>query len=203
MTPLVHQRAGIMTLGLSLALCLWLTGLPVHAGTVTIAVTPATLDAVDTIARSFETWHAGDHVRIAVVSGTELKGAIKTLPVQIVMTDDLALIEWMEARNLASRPPGRPALSLPMAGMAPDTDSAKGILLHALPSPAAPYPIHIFAAKQDQLGHVVAQRFLAFMHTPEAREAMKASGYEPLVDSRLLEPSSPSRPPWSQLPFTK
>ena len=66
------------------AVGVWLTASSAHAGTVTIAVTPSVIDAVDTVAQAFEAAHAGDRVRIVVNSETELKSSIKSLPVQLV-----------------------------------------------------------------------------------------------------------------------
>ncbi|MDC8448001.1 MAG: substrate-binding domain-containing protein [Nitrospira sp.] len=123
MTRYLHQQADSIKLFLSTVLCAFLTGSAVYAGTVTIAVTPGTLDAVDTIARSFETAHVGDNVQIVVASSAELKGAVKSLPLHIIVSDDLSLIEWMEARNFASRPAGKPAISVPLAVVASPSDT--------------------------------------------------------------------------------
>jgi molybdate transport system substrate-binding protein len=92
-----------------------LTTSAAHAGTVTIAVTPSVIDAVGTVAQAFEASHVGDHVRMVVTSETELKGSIKSLPVQLVASDDSSLIEWMEARDFARRPATGPAVSVPLA----------------------------------------------------------------------------------------
>lgn len=124
MTRHLHQRADIIKLLLSTLLFVLLTGFPVYAGTVTIAVIPGTLDAVDTIARSFEASHVGDNVQIVVASRAELKGAVKSLPLHIIVSDDVCLIEWMEARNFASRPAGKPAISVPLEIVASPSDTA-------------------------------------------------------------------------------
>ncbi len=108
---------------LGTVLSIFLTGSPLHAGTVAIAVTPGTLDAVDTIARAFEAAHAGDTVRIVVASNAELKGAIKNLPLHLIVSDDVALIEWMEERKIASRPKGKPGISVPLAVVGPLSDT--------------------------------------------------------------------------------
>lgn len=68
----LHQYADIIKLLFSSPLCVFLTGSAVYADTVTIAVTPGTLDAVDT-----------------VVSND-------------VSSLRRILIEWMEAWNIAS-----------------------------------------------------------------------------------------------------
>lgn len=271
MTRSLTQHSGIISMFLGAALCIFLTGSAVHAGTVTIAVTPGTLDAVDTIARAFEAAHAGDNVRIVVASDAELKGVAKNLPLQIVVSDDMSLIEWMEARNFASRPTGNPGISVPLAVVAPLSDTtdfnstgdlinrmkqqdavltisdplktdcgrraqillhtlsisaepsarlvhskhteevmalvrngkaqfglvfapeainAKGIRVHGLSAPPVSAPIHIFAVKQGQHSHAVAQRFLAFANSSEGRDAMKAKGYEPMIDSALTRTPS-------------
>lgn len=109
---------------LGAAVGVWLTASVVHAGTVTIAVTPSVIDAVDTVAQAFEAAHAGDRVRIVVNSETELKSSIKSLPVQLVASDDSSLIEWMEARDFAHRPAMAPAISVPLAVMASSSDAA-------------------------------------------------------------------------------
>jgi len=94
-----------------------------QAGTVTIAVTPSSLAPVDAVARAFEAAHVGDHARIVIAPGTELKAVLKNLPVQMVVSDDLSLIEWMESRDFASRPMGRPAISVPLAVVASSSDT--------------------------------------------------------------------------------
>ena len=249
-----------------------LTASITQAGTLTIAVTPDSVDAVDAVAHAFEAVHAGDHVRIVVASGTELKAAIKGLPIQLVVSDDVPLIEWLETRDFANRPAEGPAVSVPLAVVAPLSDTAafgstgdlinrmkqqdavlaisdplktdcgrhartllntvgisaepsarlmhskhtqevialvrtgkahfglvfapeaitaKGILVHALSAPTMPSPIHIFAVKQGQQNHVVAQRFLAFANAAEGRNAVKMRGYEPMMASRLTAAPSP------------
>ncbi len=266
MTQHLYRHTRMINMFLSAALCVFLTEAPAYAGTVTIAVTPGTLDAVDTMARAFEAAHAGDRVQIVVTSSPELKGAVKSLPLHLVVSDDVALIEWMEARNVASRPTGKPAISVPLAVVAPLSDTtvfnstgdlinrikqqdavltisdplktdcgrraqnllntlgisaqpsarlvhsrhteevinlvrngkaqfglvfapeamnAKGISVHSLSAPTASAPIHIFAVKQGQHNHAVAQRFLAFANSSEGRDAMKTKGYEPMLDSEL------------------
>ena len=101
-----------------------LTASITQAGTLTIAVTPDSVDAVDAIAHAFEAVHAGDHVRIVVTSGTELKAGIKSLPIQLIASDDVPLIEWMETRDFANRPAEWPAVSVPLAVVAPLSDTA-------------------------------------------------------------------------------
>jgi molybdate transport system substrate-binding protein len=101
-----------------------LTTSSAYAGTVTIAVTPSAIDAVDTVSQAFEASSAGDRVRIVVNSETELKGSIKSLPVQLVASDDSSLIEWMEARDFARRPAMAPAISVPLAVVASTSDAA-------------------------------------------------------------------------------
>jgi ABC-type molybdate transport system substrate-binding protein len=123
MTRYLTQHIGILNMLLGTTLYIFLTGSLVHAGTVTIAVTPSTLDAVDSIAQAFEAVHAGDIVRIMVASNAELKGAMKNLPLHLVVSDDVALIEWMEERNIASRPTGKPGISVPLALVAPLSDT--------------------------------------------------------------------------------
>jgi len=108
----------------SAILGIWLTTSSAHAGTVTIAVTPSVIDAIDIVARAFEVAHVGDRVRIVVTSETELKGSIKSLPVQLVASDDSSLLEWMEARDFARRPTTGPAISVPLAVVASSSDAA-------------------------------------------------------------------------------
>lgn len=271
MTRCLHQHTGIINMLLGTTLCIFLTGSLVHAGTVTIAVTPDTLDAIDTIARAFEAAHAGDTVRIMVASNAELKGAMKNLPLHLVVSDDMALIEWMEERNIASRPTGKPGISVPLAVVAPLSDiidfnstgdlvnrmkqqdavltlsdplktdcgrraqillnmfgisaepsarlvhskhtedvmalvrngkaqfglvcapeamKAKGIKVHGLSAPTASAPIHLFAVKEGQQSHAVAQRFLAFANSSEGRDALKTKGYEPMTVSEMTRTPS-------------
>ncbi len=271
MTRHLYRHTGMINMFRSVVLCVFLTETPAYAGTVTIAVTPGTLDAVDTIARAFEAAHAGDNVRIVVASDTELKGAAKNLPLQIVVSDNMSLIEWMEARNFASRPTGNPGISVLLAVVAPLSDTtdfnstgdlinrmkqqdavltisdplktdcgrraqillrtlgisaepsarlmhskhteevmalvrngkaqfglvfapeainAKGIRVHGLSAPTVSAPIHVFAVKQGQQSHAVAQRFLAFANSSEGRDAMKTKGYEPISDSALTRTPS-------------
>ena len=102
----------------------WLTASATYAGTVTIAVTPSVIDAIDTVAQAFEAAHVGDRVRIVVTVETELKGSIKSLPVQLVGTDDSSLLEWIEARNFARQPTTGPAISTPLAVVASSSDAA-------------------------------------------------------------------------------
>src|SRR5512141_504458 len=104
MTQGLRQRTGTVRICIGAAVAVWLMTSTAHAGTVTIAVTPSGIDVVDTVAQAFEAAHAGDRVRIVVNSETELKGSIKNLPVQLVASDDLLLIEWMETRDFARRP---------------------------------------------------------------------------------------------------
>lgn len=108
---------------LSAALGILLTGSPIYAGTVTIAVTPGAIDAVDVVARAFEAAQVGERVRIVLMPGPEIKVSIKNLPVQLVVSDDLSLIEWMEARNIASRPAARPAVFVPLAVVSGSADA--------------------------------------------------------------------------------
>ena len=271
MTRYLNQHTKIMKMLLGPMVYIFLTGSPVYAGTVTIAVTPGTLDAVDTIAHAFEAAHAGDTVRIMVASHAELKGAVKSLPLHLVVSDDIALLEWLEERNIAGRPTGQPGISVPLAVVAPLSDptdfhstgdllnrmkqqdavltisdplktdcgqraqillntfgisaepsarlvyskhtddvmalvrngkanfgllcapeamKAKGIKVHGLSAPTVSTPIHLFAVKQGQQSHPVAQRFLAFANSSEGRDAMKMKGYEPMLVSELVRTPS-------------
>lgn len=123
MTQSIYRHTGIINMFLSAALYIFLAETPLYAGTVTIAVTLGTLDAIDTIARAFEAAHAGDSVRIMLASNAELKGAMKNLPLHLVVSDDVTLIEWMEDRNIASRPTGGPGIFVPLAVVAPLSDT--------------------------------------------------------------------------------
>jgi molybdate transport system substrate-binding protein len=124
MTRSMRQRTGTVRMCIGATLGVWLTASAAHAGTITITVTPSAIDAVDTVAQAFEALHAGDRVRIVVNSETELKGSIKSLPVQLVASDDSSLIEWMEARDFANRPAMAPAISVPLAVVASSSDAA-------------------------------------------------------------------------------
>lgn len=115
MTRSMRTRSGTVRMCIEATLGVWLTASVAQAGTVTIAVTPGVIDAVDTVAQAFEAAHVGDRVRIVVTSETELKGSIKSLPVQLVASDDSSLIEWMEARELASRNAAEPMVHKPLA----------------------------------------------------------------------------------------
>ncbi|HEY6289214.1 MAG TPA: molybdate ABC transporter substrate-binding protein [Nitrospiraceae bacterium] len=124
MTRSIRKPTQTLRICVSAILGIWLTTSSAYAGTVTIAVTPSVIDVVDTVAQAFEASHAGDRVRIAVNSETELKGSIKNLPVQLVASDDSSLIEWMEARDFAHRPATGPAISVPLAVVASSSDAA-------------------------------------------------------------------------------
>ena len=124
MTRGMRQRTGAVRMCIGAAVGVWLTASSAHAGTVTIAVTPSVIDAIDTVAQAFEAAHAGDRVRIVVNSETELKGSIKSLPVQLVASDDSSLIEWMEARDFVRRPEMAPAISIPLAVVSSSSDAA-------------------------------------------------------------------------------
>ena len=124
MTRSMRKPTRTVRIYVSAILGIWLTTSSAYAGTVTIAVTPSVIDAVDTVAQAFEAAHAGDRVRIVVNSETELKGSIKNLPVQLVASDDSSLIEWMEARDVARRPAMAPAISVPLAVVASSSDAA-------------------------------------------------------------------------------
>ena len=124
MTRSTRKPTRTVRIYVSAILGIWLTISSANAGTVTIAVTPSVIDAIDIVARAFEAAHVGDRVRIVVNSETELKGSIKNLPVQLVASDDSSLIEWMEARDVARRPAMAPAISVPLAVVASSSDVA-------------------------------------------------------------------------------
>ena len=124
MTPSMRKRTGTVRMCIGATLGVWLTASATYAGTVTIAVTPSVIDAIDTVAQAFEAAHVGDRVRIVVTVETELKGSIKSLPVQLVGTDDSSLLEWIEARNFARQPTTGPAISTPLAVVASSSDAA-------------------------------------------------------------------------------
>jgi molybdate transport system substrate-binding protein len=63
-------------------------------------------------------------VQIVITPDTELKGVIKNLPVQLVVSDDPSLVEWLEARKLASRPATRPAVVVPLAVVSASAEAA-------------------------------------------------------------------------------
>jgi len=275
MTRRIGRDPRSVRIFIEVMLGVWLTASSVHAGTLTIAVTPSVVDAVDAVARAFEASHAGDRVRIVVNSETELKGSIKNLPVQLVVSDDSSLIEWMEARDVARRSATAPAISVPLAVVASSSDAAvfgstgalvnrmkqqgiviaipdpqkldcgrhahallksvglnaepserlvfakhagevlalvqngkahfglvfaldamtaKGVMIHAVSAPGAFSPVNAFALKRGQQDHPVAQRFLAFVSTPQGEQALKARGYELMQDSQLVEAASTKAP---------
>jgi len=275
MTRSMRHHTGTVRICIGAILGVWLTASAAQAGTVTIAVTPSVTDAVDTVAQAFEAAHVGDHVRIVVTSETELKGSIKSLPVQLVASDDSSLIEWMEARDFARRSATGPAISVPLAVVASSSDAAvfgstgdllnrmkqqgtviaipdpqkidcgrraqallktvglsaepsdrlafaknaeevlalvqngkahfglvfaldamtsKGVMIHAVSAPGAFSPVGAFALKRGQQDHPVAQRFLAFVSTPQGEQALKARGYELMQDSQLVEAASTKAP---------
>lgn len=68
-----------------------------------------------------------------------------------------------------------------------DAMTAKGVTIHALSAPGAFSPVNAFALKRGQQDHPVAQRFLAFLSTPQGEQALKARGYELVQDSQLVE----------------
>lgn len=267
MTGSMHKCTGTVRMCIGVTFGLWLAASTAQAGTVTVAVTPSVVDEVEAVAEAFETTYSGDHVRIVISPETELKGQAKKLPVQLVVSDDLSFIEWMEARGLASRLAIGPAVSVPLAVVAssssggefgslrdlrqrmqqqdtkiaiidpqrsdcgrraqallkavgfsaelsdrlvfakhteevlamvqngkahfglvfaPDAITAKGVAIHAVSAPPVSSPVHIFAVKQGQQDHAVAQRFLAFVNTPEGQQALRARGYELVQDAQLV-----------------
>lgn len=272
MTRTIGRDARTVRILIGAILGVWLTASFAHGGTLTIAVTPSVIDAVDAVAQAFETAHAEDRVRIVVNSEADLKGSIKSLPVQVVVSDDPSFIEWMEARDFARRPAMAPVVSVPLAVVtslsdavvfsstagllnrmkqqetviaipdpqkldcgrraqsllrtvgvkadpsdrllfakhseevlamvqkgkahfglvfAPDAMSAKGgVTIHAVSAPGAFSPVNAFALKRGQQDHPVAQRFLAFVSTPQGEQALKARGYELVQDSQLVEAAS-------------
>jgi ABC-type molybdate transport system substrate-binding protein len=94
---------------------IWLAVSPVQAGTVTIAVTPAVVNEVQIAAQAFEEAYPDDRVRLVVSSQAELKQEVKKWPVQILVSDDVSLLSWMEARELVSRSGVEPAVHRPLA----------------------------------------------------------------------------------------
>lgn len=68
-----------------------------------------------------------------------------------------------------------------------DAMTAKGVTIHAVSAPGAFSPVNAFALKRGQQDHPVAQRFLAFVSTPQGEQALKARGYELVQDSQLVE----------------
>ncbi|HSL05369.1 MAG TPA: substrate-binding domain-containing protein [Nitrospiraceae bacterium] len=154
---------------------IWLTDSAAYAGTVTIAVTPSVIDAVDTVAQAFEAAHVGDRVRIVVNSETELKGSIKSLPVQLVASDDPSLLEWMEARDVARRPATGPAISVPLAVVASSSDAA------------------VFGSTGDLLNRMKQQRIVIAIPDPQkidcgrrARALLKTVGFNAEPSERLV-----------------
>ena len=119
----MRTRPGIVRMCIGATLGVWLMASATQAGTVTIAVTSSVIDAIDTVAQAYEAAHVGDRVRIVVTSETELKGHIKSLPVQLLASDDSSLIEWMEARDFARRPTTGRAISVPLAVVASSSDA--------------------------------------------------------------------------------
>lgn len=111
---------------LSAILGIWLTTSSAYAGTLTIAVTPTVVDAVEAVAQAFEAAYVGDRVRMVVNSAADLKGFIKSLPVQVVVSDDSSLIEWMEARDFVSRNGAGSMVHKPLAVIT-DTETANGV----------------------------------------------------------------------------
>lgn len=89
------------TVAIGLVVGIWLSAPVASAGELRIAVTPGVVDAVEAVARVFETAYPDDHVGIVPASGAELKSYLSVLPVQLVASDDASLILWMEARELA------------------------------------------------------------------------------------------------------
>lgn len=122
MTRPLYRHIGIKNMFLTAALCICLAETPLYAATVTIAVTQGTLDVIGAIARAFEV-QTGDNVQIVVISSPELKGSVKSLPLHLIVSDDAALIAWMEARNIAIRPSGKLALSVPLVVVTPLLDA--------------------------------------------------------------------------------
>lgn len=268
-----RKHTGILKMWPSAMLGICLTGSAAYAGTVTIAVTPGAVDAVDTIARAFEAAHVGERVRIVITPDTELKGVIKNLPVQLVVSDDPSLVEWLEARKLASRPAARPAVVVPLAVVSISTEAAifgstgdlvnrmkqqgtvlaipdpqktecgrraqallttigisgepserlvltkqigevvalvlkgtahfglvfvpdvirtKSLAIHAVSPPGEFSSAYAFTLKAGHQDHAGAQRFLAFLHTSQGQQALKARGYDVAQNPPPAEVPSPS-----------
>ena len=182
MTRSMRQRTGTVRMCIGATLGVWLTASAAHAGTVTIAVTPSVIDAVGTVAQAFEAAHVGDRVQIVVSSETELKGSIKSLPVQLVASDDSSLIEWMEARDFARRPATGLAVSVPLAVVASSSDAdvfgSTGDLLNRMKQQgtviAIPDPQKIDCGRRAQallktvgLSAAASERLLFAKHTEE------------------------------------
>jgi molybdate transport system substrate-binding protein len=104
-----------LTTPLVSVLGIWIAVSPVQAGTVTIAVTPAVVDEVQIAAQAFEETYPEDQVRLVVSSHAELKQGIKEWPVQVLVSEDVSLVSWMEARKLASRSGVEPVVHKPLA----------------------------------------------------------------------------------------
>lgn len=175
MTRSIGRDARSVRIFVGAILGLWLTASSVHAGTLTIAVTPSVIDAVDAVAQAFETAHAGDRVRIVVNSETELKGSIKSLPVQVVVSDDPSLIEWMEARDFARRSATAPAISVPLAVVASSSDAA------------------VFASTSDLLNRMKQQETVIAIPDPQkvdcgrrAQSLLKTVGMRAEPSDRLV-----------------
>ncbi len=91
---------------------------------------------------------------------------------------------------------------------ATDVVTAKGIAVQALSSPDRNASVHLFAAKLGQQNHPVAQRFMAFVKTPECQQVLNRRGYEVLqaagaVDGAMVAQQAPAQagfagPQWSR-----
>jgi molybdenum ABC transporter molybdate-binding protein len=105
------------------ALGLWLSTPFASAGMVSIAATPGVVSEVEAIAMAFEAANPGDRVQIAITSEAELKENAKGLPVQFIVSDNVSLIDWLEARKLAMRTRASPTVHAHLAVVASASSS--------------------------------------------------------------------------------
>lgn len=63
---------------------------------------------------------------------------------------------------------------------APEAVAANGVTIHAVSAPQFGVSVHDFAVKHGQQDHPVVKRFLAFAHSPEAKQVLKERGYDML-----------------------
>lgn len=71
-----------------------------------------------------------------------------------------------------------------------DAMTAEGIAVHAVSTPDWNASVYLFAVKRGQEDHPAAQRFLAFVKTPEAQRALNQRGYELIQKPHVVDPKS-------------
>jgi molybdate transport system substrate-binding protein len=132
MTRYMPKHTSILRTCAGTALGILVTASMAHAGTVTLAVTPGVVDEVETVAQAFEAANRDAHVRIIVSAEAELKSHAKRLPVQLIVSDDQAFIEWLKTRGMANPLVSGPIVSVPLALIGSSSSAIEFLSLHDL-----------------------------------------------------------------------